>query len=352
MTLVNFNPIIGPPCEQLLNLASVNDFLTQKQQEVDQKINQQLSQVGPAPIASDYFPPPTTIPPLVGGAFSKDCPVSVSLYTRRYQTTPLHKYYIDANKYIIKRTAVFCNNPSPFIRVSHTRQFEYRIYYKETTNKSYKYYINESTQKSKNTLISDPEGFLFGENIGNGRYFNCSFGENEDLFERDSIEEEVKFYYFQVEATTIYKIYSNKTWIIDAGHQLSNIKITSSGLKQNNSINKSLKDYSIKSNVFNLESIPNKILKLRNDWRNEIFGNFGNANEVLVYRKSNLEGDKQFNCEDDCLRPISVTIFREKTVHTTSSLVRCLNETCSNNIKGKVVYRTRAEETKKCEIIQ
>lgn len=355
MSLLNFNTIIGPPCEGALNEASSNGALKRKEAEVTLKINDELAKLGPAPRASDYFPPPSTIPPLVGRTFSKECPVVVSLYTRSYPTVPLNKYYADTNNYLLKRTAIFCNNPTPFISVSHIRQFEYRIYYKETTNKSYKYYINESTQNGKNTLISDPEGFLFGENRGNGRYFNCSFGKNEDFFERDSIEEEVKFYYFQVEATTIYKIYSNKTWIIDV--PASNIKITSSllsflGLKQNNSINKSLKDYSIKSNVFNLESIPNNILELRNDWRNEIFNNFGNANEVFISRESDIEGDKTFNCEDDCGRPIDVTIFKEKTTRRTSSLVRCLNEPCSNNEKGKVVDRTRTEETKECKIIQ
>jgi len=350
MATLSFSNIIGPPPQSVLDGATSDQDLIAKQEEVTQKRNNELAKLK-APLVSDYFPRPVgSSPPLVPATVGKDCPEIISLYTRKYNTVRLHPYYTDVNNYLIKTARIRCNFPDPFKEVIIKREATYKIFYKKVTKQSYKYYLSPTGQKGTSPIPIDPS-FLFGPNRGKSKYFNCDEIINpedysappEGNFEQDTEEETINFYIFNLTATTVYKIYSDKSWIIDTNGSEIEINVS----EPNSPIpakfvggpksGRPFKVYSIVNSI-----IPDKILKTYNNWKNQTFNYYGSNNEAFVDKKTGgLDPFLTMTCKDDCDRPIDISIFEQKNTETKNSLIRCANNPpgdCKPNQLGKVVY--------------
>jgi hypothetical protein len=350
MATLSFSNIIGPPPQSVLDEVSSDQILIAKQEEVTQKRNNELAKLT-APLPSDYNPPlspAAPIPPLFARTVDKNCPEIIGLYTRN-PNVRLHPYYTDTNKYLIRRARIRCSFPDPFTEVIIKREATYRIFYKTITKQSYKYYLfpgNESLENERILPIPINPNFLFGPNKGKSKYFNCDeIIEPEDYgappegnFEQDTEDEIINFYTFNLTATTIYKVYSDKSWIIDTNTSEIVINISD----PNNSVlkevlKKSFKDYSIKTSI-----IPDKILETYKNWRNKIFNYYGFNNEVFVNKTTdNLNIVMAPTCRDDCGGTIDIKIFEQKNTETKNSLIRCNNNPpgdCKPNQLGKAIY--------------
>jgi hypothetical protein len=355
MATLSFSNIIGPPPQSILDEASSDQILIAKQEEVTQQRNNEFAKLR-APLITDYrFPPSPAapIPPLVPTTVSEDCPEIIGLYTRKYNNVRLHPYYTDTNNYVIQRARIRCSLPDPFNVVTIKREATYKIFYKTITKQSYKYYLfpgNESLENERflPIPITNPS-FLFGPNKGKSKYFNCDEIINpedygaEGIFKQDTEEEIINFYTFNLTATTVYKIYSDKSWIIDTNTSEIVINIsepTNSTIKQ--ALKQSFKDYSIVNNIFKTSIIPDKILKTYNNWKNKTFNYYGSNNEVFIDKKTDsLDNVMTPTCTDDCGRQIDIKIFEQKNIETKNSLIRCANNppgNCVPNQLGKVIY--------------
>jgi hypothetical protein len=364
MATLSFSNIIGPPPQSVLDEASSDQTLIAEQEEVTQKRNNELAKLR-APLITDYrFPPSPAapIPPLVATTVGKNCPEIIGLYTSKYPNVRLHPYYTDANKYLIQRARIRCSFPDPFQEVIIKREATYRIFYKTITKQSYKYYLLPAIRDdelenrpllsleelSKRRILPIPidPSFLFGPNKGKSKYFNCFDVESapgREGVQEDTEDEIINFYTFNLTATTVYRIYSDKSWIIDTNTSEIVINIsepTNSTIKQ--VLKQSFKDYSIVNNIFKTSIIPDKILKTYNNWKNQTFNYYGSNNEVFVNKKTGspfwIISD---TCFDDCGRSINISIYKEKNTETKNSLIRCNNNPpgdCKPNQLGKVVY--------------
>jgi hypothetical protein len=359
MSTFSFNNIIGPPPQSFLDF---DQDLNDRQAAVNQRIRNELLNVGDAPQISDYTFPPTPgapPPPLEATTVGKNCPEIIFLYVREYSNVRLHPYYTDTNNYLIQRARIFCDNPNAFKTAKITRKAQYKIFYKKITNESYKYYLSPKiTDTSIDVdndgqpveiepvsgvrtlpLLIDTDSFLFGPTRGKSRYFNCQEIGEKDLFKKDgpTTEEDIDFYFFDLTAITEYKIFTGGDWEIDLDQ--SSIEINASDRTNPNKqvVRKtSFKNYSLVRGIPKKSIIPDKILKEYRDWVNKNFDDLFIDKKISPLRKIHEE-----TCKDNCDREIEIQIFQQKIRETFDRYIKCTNKPINNcvpNEPGKTVY--------------